>query len=400
MSDAAARWLAWGLWGLTLVLYVVAIVIQELVGHSVATQQEGWLARGALLGAFAAFATVGALVASRQPRNAVGWIFLSVGLLVALGVAGGEWANYTFVEEPGSLPFGRLAGWLYLWTWYPVLAQIIILPLLFPDGRPPSQRWRPALWAMVAGAGLITALWWVRPGPMNDPDMGRWPDNPIGIEALDGMYGPGEPLGAVVLLSFLAVSAVSMIVRFRRSRGDERQQLKWVTFAVVVMALSFALSPLAPGDYEDLVFGITIALLPVTTAMAMFKYRLYEIDRVISRTLVYGLLTLILGAAYAALVLAGQAVFSPLAGGSDFAIAGSTLVVAALFFPLRTRVQRFVDRRFYRRRYDAQRTLEAFGARLREQVDLEGLRADLDAVVRETLQPAHTSLWLRTKARQ
>ena len=385
--------------GPTLVLYVVAIVIQELVGHSVATQQEGWLARGALLGAFAAFATVGALVASRQPRNAVGWIFLSVGLLVALGVAGGEWANYTFVEEPGSLPFGRLAGWLYLWTWYPVLAQIIILPLLFPDGRPPSQRWRPALWAMVAGAGLITALWWVRPGPMNDPDMGRWPDNPIGIEALDGMYGPGEPLGAVVLLSFLAVSAVSMIVRFRRSRGDERQQLKWVTFAVVVMALSFALSPLAPGDYEDLVFGITIALLPVTTAMAMFKYRLYEIDRVISRTLVYGLLTLILGAAYAALVLAGQAVFSPLAGGSDFAIAGSTLVVAALFFPLRTRVQRFVDRRFYRRRYDAQSTLEAFGVRLREQIDLETSRR-ARGVVRETMQPAHDSLWLRTRARQ
>jgi hypothetical protein len=389
-------WVAWGTWLVTLGLYALALTIQEIVGHSAATKQEGWVARGALLAAFIAFTTVGALISSRRPRNAVGWVFLGIGLLVALSVSGGEYANYVFVEEPGSLPGGYLASWLYLWTWYPTLALIVMLPLLFPDGRVPGPRWRPALVGMVAGTALMTALWWARPGPMNDPDMGDWPANPLGVGALDGVYGPAESIGTVILLAFLTISAASMIVRFRRSRGDERQQLKWVTYGVVVMALAFAFSPLAGGDVADLIFALTIAMLPVSTAVAIFKYRLYEIDRVISRTLVYGALTVILGAAYAGLVLAGQAVFSSFAGGGDLAIAVSTLVVAALFLPARSRVQRFVDRRFYRRRYDAGRTLEAFGARLRDQVELDGLRADLETAVRETMQPAHVSLWIRS----
>jgi hypothetical protein len=389
-------WLAWGTWLVTLVLYGVALVIQQLVGHSAATQQESGFARFSLLAAFVAFATVGALVASRQPRNAVGWLFLGVGLLVGFSVAGGEYANYVFVENPGAFPGGYLAGWLYLWTWFPVLGLIVTLPMLFPDGRVPGPRWRPVLWAWIGFVSLVAALWWVRPGPMNDPDMAQWPDNPLGLSVLDPIYGVLEGMGTVVLVVFLALSAASSIVRFRRSHGDERQQLKWMTYGVVLWVVWVPLSSLLGGDLGDLTFALTIAVIPVATAIAMFKYRLYEIDRVISRTIVYAALTVILGGAYAGLVLAGQAVFSSFAGGSNLAIAASTLVVAALFLPVRSRVQRLVDRRFYRRRYDAQRTLDAFGARLREEIDLGTLTNDLRGVVTETVQPAHVSLWLRT----
>jgi hypothetical protein len=287
-------------------------------------------------------------------------------------------------------------------VWFPALGLIVFLPLLFPDGRVPGPRWRVVLWGLVAVIGFMTALAMVKPGPMNDdddPDATAWPDNPLGIEAVESSFSTVEDVTALILLALLVATAASVIVRFRRSRGDERQQLKWMTYSVVVMVVSIALSPLFTGDLGDLLFAATIILVPVATAIAMFKYRLYEIDRVISRTLVYASLTVILGAAYAGLVLAGQAVFSSFAGGGDLAIAGSTLVVAALFLPVRSRVQRFVDRRFYRGRYDAQRTLEAFGARLREQVDLETLTAELQAVVDETMQPAHASLWLREARR-
>jgi hypothetical protein len=251
------------------------------------------------------------------------------------------------------------------------------------------------LGAWIVFALCVVGLWWVRPGPMSDPGDPLWPDNPIGIGALDPLYGHLEEASTLVLLVFLACSAASSIVRFRRSRGDERQQLKWMTYGVGVWVVWIPVSAAAPGDLSDVFFALTISVLPAAVAIAIFKYRLYEIDRVISRTLVYGSLTVILGAAYAGLVLAGQALFSSFAGGSNLAIAASTLVVAALFLPLRSRVQRVVDRRFYRRRYDAQRTLDAFGARLREDVDLATLAAELRGVVRETVQPVHVSLWLR-----
>jgi hypothetical protein len=200
-----------------------------------------------------------------------------------------------------------------------------------------------------------------------------------------------------------AVSLAALVVRFRRSRGVERQQMKWLAWAgavpVCAFAASLAISPFFDGGLLVNFVFITgfagLMLVPAAVAIAILRYRLYEIDRVISKTLVYGFVTVVLGAAYVALVLAGQAVFSSFAGGSNLAIAASTLVVAALFLPLRGRVQRFVDQRFYRRRYDAQRTLAAFGTRLREQVELDGLRSDLQSVVRETMQPAHVSLWLR-----
>jgi hypothetical protein len=229
--------------------------------------------------------------------------------------------------------------------------------------------------------------------------------NPLGVpDWLSTVTGPVNDNGGVVLgPPVFLVSLASLVVRFRRSRGIERQQMKWLAFAGAVPATAFTLSFLYGALIRDdtvldaiFVTGFAgLVLVPVAIAVAILRYRLYEIDRVISRTLVYGVLTVVLGAAYVALVLAGQAVFSWFAGGSNLAIAGSTLVVAALFLPLRARVRELVDRRFYRRRYDAQRTLEAFGTRLREQVDLDGLRSDLEEVVHETVQPTHVTLWLR-----
>jgi hypothetical protein len=242
---------------------------------------------------------------------------------------------------------------------------------------------------------VLVALWMMRPGPMNDPGELAYPDNPIGVSALGGIYDALDTVGAFLLVCFLAISSASAVVRFRGARGDEKQQLKWMTYGVAVWIVWVPLSLLLKGDLGDVFFALTLAVLPAATAIAMFKYRLYEIDRVISRTLVYGVLTVILGAAYAGLVLAGQALFSSFAGGSNLAIAGSTLVVAGLFLPLRGRVQLVVDRRFYRRRYDAQRTLEAFGTRLRQEIDLQSLSLELRGVVDETMQPAHLSLWLR-----
>jgi hypothetical protein len=404
-----SRRIAWALFGLTIALIPVSIALGVVVhGRSLdlpVTRESMLVIVAVADGAALLYGTVGLLIARREPRNAIGWIFLgSAVTLAAMAVAycyadlalyGGEdWAG------------GAWAGWFANWSFIPpVFIAPCFIAQLFPNGRPLPGRWRWVLWASVGFATQAVIVTALEPGRM-DP----YPDrsNPAGIDGaagdlVSGLNTFGEAIGAP---SILLVSLAALVVRFRRSRGVERSQMKWLTFAGAVLVAAFALSfvwePLVgPGLASDAIFLLGIAalvFLPVAVAIAILRHRLYEIDRVISRTLVYGLLTVVLGAAYFGLVLAGQAVFSSFAGGSDLAIAVSTLVVAALFLPLRSRVQRFVDRRFYRRRYDAQRTLEAFGARLREQVDLAGLRTDLESAVRDTMQPAHISVWLRREA--
>ena len=276
--------------------------------------------------------------------------------------------------------------------------------LVFPDGRLPSPRWRVVSFAqylMLAGIAIAALL----PGPLKDGDAKRY-DNPVGIPALDvinRLSSYAGPLLLPVLLLATLGAAAALIVRFRRSRGAERQQLKLVAWAVSLVVFLWVGGVLLPAGVVEHAVGFVaitaLALAPLTILAAVLRYRLYDIDTVISKTLVYAAVTIVLGAAYVGLVLAGQAVFSAFAGGSNLAIAASTLVVAALFLPVRSRVQRFVDRRFYRRRYDAQRTLEGFGARLREQIDLGTLERDLQSVVSETMQPAHASVWLRGVSR-
>jgi hypothetical protein len=264
-------------------------------------------------------------------------------------------------------------------------------------------------WASVAVGIEATLAASLAPGEI-DSDSYPGLDNPVGVpDPLAGLVTllNGEIVGAFIGPSVLLASLAALVARFRRSRGMLRQQMKWLAFAGAVPVTAFALSfvlgvtPL-DGLVVDVIFVTgfaSLALTPVAVAIAILRYHLYEIDRLISRTLVYGLLTVVLGAAYVGLVLTGQAVFASFAGGGDLAIAASTLVVAALFLPVRSRLQRFVDRRFYRRRYDAQRTLEAFAARLREHIDLETLSLDLHGVVTETVQPTHSSLWLRQAGR-
>jgi hypothetical protein len=377
-----------------------AVVAWSLVGLSTALGCSGTLLKVAVEGVdgwhfvatdvvpillFFVSAAVGALIASRLPANPVGWLF--VGLAVSLGVLATDrgWTG-------GFTPW---AAWYASVSFLALFATFLYTLLLFPDGRLASRRWRIASRAGSAGLACFVIAILFKSGKLEGY---RRFTNPIGIDSPVVTWAAAP--GILLFSGALIAAAVSLVVRLRRSSGAERQQLTLLVASGVLATTVFVLSWFlgAVADSEDLDVAVTllgILAIPVAIGVAMLRYRLYEVDRVISRTLVYGALTVILGAAYAGLVLAGQALFSSFAGGSNLAIAVSTLVVAALFLPLRARVQHAVDRRFYRRRYDAQRTLEAFGARLREQVELTGLRADLERVVRDTMQPAHVSLWLR-----
>ena len=391
-------WLALGLW-LLMVALVVAIGVMKAVGWHGANDTSG-SGLVSLFLAFMAFATMGALVAAHVPRNPLGWIFLAIALGVAWAGVAENIAYHGLVHYPGSIPGATLAAWMYAWMWYPTVGLIGFVLLLYPTGAPPPGRlWRIVSWALGAALGGVTLLYMLLPGPLGGDT--KLPDNPIGVGAV-GRYlndSRGEAIVNATLLFLMIAAAISVLWRFWRSRGDERQQMKWMAGAAVFLALGLVVPALfGIKDTGDVFFSVAVIQLPVALGIAMLKYRLYDIDRLINKTLVYGAVTALLGAAYAGLVLLGQAVSSSVAGGGSLVIAVSTLVVAALFLPLRRWIQRFVDRRFYRRRYDAQRTLDAFGSRLREQVDLDELTVELRRVVGETMQPAHTAVWLRGDA--
>ena len=388
---------AWAGLGAVLALLVVASVF-TVAGNGDVFQVVAFLVLGM------PFSVVGALVSARQPAQPIGWLLLGIGVSLALATACDSIVRYglthqSFVVGPGYV------GSLSAIAFGVFFLLLIALILLLPSGRLPSRQWRivvPAIALLVA----IDLAGIVRPGPLDD-----WKEeglrNPLGVEALDAVLAPLHQVGVVLTLLLLAVSILSVAIRFRGSTGVERAQLRWIAATVVATGITWVVT--IPGSFilgngraADVLWGASlasIAFIPVGIGIAVLRYRLYEIDRLISRTLVYATVTAFLGSAYVGLVLGGQTLFSPFAGGSNLAIAASTLVVAALFLPVRSRVQRFVDRRFYRSRYDAQRTLDAFGTRLREQVALEALRGDLVAVVGETMQPTHVSLWLREAAR-
>jgi hypothetical protein len=303
------------------------------------------------------------------------------------------YADYALFADRATLPAGAWAAWTAAGFDVAFFVAIDALVLIFPAGRVPSRRWSWVLAALLTGAFLLGVNTLLRPGTVFDPLPVQ---NPAGLDGAGTWLDVVEAAGALLLVPAAVVTYLGALWRFRRARGVERQQFKWFALAACFLLVSFVLTmvPRLEGVTMALI-GLGFAGIPVAVGIAILRYRLYDIDRVISKTLVYGSLTVILGAAYAGFVLAGQALFASFAGGSNLAIAVSTLVVAALFLPLRSRVQSLVDRRFYRRRYDARRTLEAFGTRLRERVELEGLRVELEGVVRETMQPAHVSLWLK-----
>ena len=354
----------------------------------------------ALVVAFTAFMVVGAVIVAHRPGNALGWIFSAIGLLSSAGVLTVEYAEYAYLTRPGSLPGAALAAW-FSWWWLPILGLIFVFTLLlFPTGHLPSPRWRPVAVVGALAIAAATVLGAVQPTLKLQNEEVYLP-NPVG---LTGAPDPENgALGAVllgVLAACMVASVVSVVLRFRRSSGVERQQLKWFTYAAALMLVAnvVTFTVLPEGLASDVLFGLSIALVPIAAGVAILRHRLYDIDRLINRTLVYAALTAVLGTVYAGAVLVLGLIGG--VGGElpSWAVAGATLAVAALFQPARRRIQAVVDRRFNRRRYDAARTVEAFSARLRDQVDLDTLSAELLAGVEQTLEPTTVSLWLRPSA--
>ena len=342
------------------------------------------------------FATLGALISSRRPGNVMGWIFLATGALSGVQAFFGQYAKVALASDGPALPGGPFAAWLAMLAQNSFPISIIFLVLLFPDGRLPSRRWRPLAWAMGIFLAVTLIVGAVSPGP--------FPEFPSASN-LFGIEG-AQPSGVVLLagelggLACVVVTLLSLIVRFYFSRGEKRLQLKWFTYAAVVgLSTPLLLSSLAPALFQvlgQLTWTLGFLSLPLSAGVAILKYRLYDIDRIINRTLVYGPLTLMLVAVYVGGVLVLEYAFRTLTGsGSQLSIVASTLLIAALFNPMRRRVQTFIDHLFYRRKYDAARTLETFSARLRHETDMDALSSELLSVVQDTMQPEHVSLWLR-----
>ncbi len=344
------------------------------------------------------FSTVGAVVASRRPDHPVGWLFCVVGLVGGIRHLGAEYAIYSLLVSYEPLPGGAAAAWVSSWMWVPHVGLMVFLGLLFPDGLLPTARWRPFAWLLVVAILVGTVALALSPGPLS----GLGPiQNPFGIEGARRVVGPAHALVWTLVL----VAASSLLLRFRRAKGIERQQIKWLAFAGAVAAIGGALTyvggPEAMSVWWAQQVGLALIVVgfagvPIAMSVAILKYRLYEIDLLINRTLVYGTLTATLVTLYFGGIVLLQRVFVVFTGQkSTLAVVASTLVIAALFNPLRQRIQSFIDRRFYRRKYDARKTLEAFSKKLREETNLDALSDDLVGVVRETMQPAHVSLWLR-----
>jgi len=359
-----------------------------------------------------AFPIVGALIASRRPRNPIGWICLADGLLwTFLGMIG-TYGIYGLARS-GSVAFPVAVYALGEWLWVPAVGLVAIyLIVLFPDGRLPSRRWRPLAWLSGVAILLGSAASGLSPGPVADLGGVR---NPYGLKGQPWVADAANAILVVFLVCILA-SVLSLILRYRRSLGERRQQIKWIAFAAAFVGFGFvsamasglivrAFAPESWGSantpplWFDLLFSVVLVSfggVPVAVGVAVLRYRLYDIDLLINRALVYGALTVLLAATYFGGVVGLQAVVRSLTGqGSTLAVVASTLAIAALFSPLRRRVQGFVDRSFYRRKYDAAKTLEAFNSRLREETDLDALSSDVVGVVRRTMQPEHVSLWLR-----
>ncbi len=342
----------------------------------------------------ALFAGIGALVASRRPRNPIGWLLLTTAVSFGVLLLSERLAWHGLLADRAV--GDGVSRWLWLanWAWIPAVVPVFtFLPLLFPTGRPLSRRWGRVLWATTVAAGLLLAGYALAPGPLqNTPAV----DNPFGAgRAATLMAGLGFALVAAAALA----SVASLALRFRRSHGVERQQIKWVWAAGALLVASFVVSSVVQGLVgEELSWAILLTGLlgvPAAVGVAVLRYRLYDIAVVINRTLVYGSLTAALALFYLASVLLLQLLLRPLTEQSSLAVAVSTLAVAGLFRPARRRIQELVDRRFYRKKYDAARALESFSARLRDEVDLDTLSAELRALLQDTVQPSHVSLWLR-----
>ena len=389
MKPRTASRFAWGLCALTLAMICCVVVLVTLNGADLGNLSFSIVGTTSVV--------VGGLVASRRPGNPIGWLFLGGASFSALRAMTAEYAVYGITTDPGALPLSRTAAGLSnsLELAGPVLLFILV-PLYFPTGRPVSRRWGLVAWMAVGMLPVMTVLQAVSP---QEAVFDSGIPNPWSVEALRPVVETLGSFGFACYIGLIFAAAASLLVRFWRSRGEERQQIKWFTFAAAFIPVWFMTN--APIERASpalfaVMDALVIAAVPVAAGIAILRHRLYDIDVIINRTLVYAALTASLALVYFGGIAVLQGLFRALTGeGSTLAVVASTLLIAALFNPLRRRVQAFIDRRFYRSKYDAQETLSAFGARLRNEIDLEALSDELVGVVRETMEPEHASLWLR-----
>jgi hypothetical protein len=334
------------------------------------------------------FSVLGVVILAHRRRHRIGWLCCAIGLAQAIAGITHQYASYALASDPGGRA-GAVASWLAAWTWVPAVGLLLtFLVLLFPDGRLASRRWRPVTWIAAGSLAALVVLFAARAWPLRGPRL-LIPVSLLGFAGRPGM------VAGLVLLASAAASAASLLLRLRRARGVERQQLKWFAAAAAVSTLAVVL-PAGVPVMVALLGLLALLCLPGAIAVAILRYRLYDIDRILNRTLVFGLLTAVLGLGYVGVVLVLGLLFGGMAEHPpSWAVAGATLALAVLFRPARHRVQDAVDQRFNRRRFDAARTIEAFSARLRNQVDLDTLTSDLLAVVNQTMEPTTASLWLR-----
>jgi hypothetical protein len=387
--------LAWGLFGLVLLAFATFPLFDRMARHA-GRPDLALLQPFVVPPAVAALtaSTVGAVLASRRPRHPVGWLLLAIGLSMAVGGVIAGYLPYTVIARPGSLPAAGLVARVYAPFTDVALAAIGFVLLLTPSGSPPSPRWRGWAWGSGVALAVLLAAATVAPGSLDRRVLAL--DGPVGPRAFGGALAVANQLALAVSLLVILGGAASLVTRFRHARGVERQQLRWIALAAALTGVAMvatgvlvALGDLALAGWTSVV---GTAFLPLAAGAAILRYRLYDLDRIVSRTLAYGLLSLLLAGGYAAVVLGlGQL----LGRDSSLVVAGATLAVAAVFQPARRRVQGVVDRRFNRRRHDAARTIQAFSGRLREEVDLDALHRELLAVVDQTMQPTRASLWLR-----
>lgn len=391
MTDRALRGIAGAVFATSICLAVAGFLLKQSV-----TSEDAYGIP------FLAFTVVGLVVVLRRPRNSVGWVFLVAGSAPTIGSF--FMSTYAVRGSQIGLPGARIAEWMSTWAWFPGIAAFMTFGLLlFPSGTLPSTRWKPVAYLSSLLIVIVTASFAIQPGRMHAFDLSApGHENPFGWEAgaavVDAVLGVAPPL--LPLLGF--VSLLSLIFRYRHSGIEERQQIKWFAYSafvlVVIVGLEKVFERVLGEAATSVLFVFGMVLPSVGAGVGILKYRLFDIDVVINRTLVYGVLTAILVGVYVGVVFVLQQVMTGITQDSDVAVAASTLAVAALFRPLRAKLQAFIDQRFYRRKYDAAATLARFSSRLRDQVDLESVNAQVLGVVRETIQPSHASLWLRPRS--
>jgi hypothetical protein len=399
-SYRATSWLAWSLWALSITLTVLAILLLALIlSHPHTHTFDDWL--GSTLNAVF-YSSVGAIVASRRPENLVGWLLCLWALSESISHFSAQYAIYALLARPDSLPAGEAFAWVSSWLVFITIGFSVLSILLFPTGRPPSRRWRWVTWLTVAFilVGAVSGAF--SSGPVEGLGPIR---NPLGIEGFSNFFN--SILLNMVALVLVVAAALSVFVRLHRATGIERQQIKWFAYATAAAVMGLVLAEIIPDVIDvplwferigNAIFLLLIPAIPISMGIAILRYRLYDIDIIINRTLVYGTLTATLALVYFGVVTTTQALFRTLTGQQELpqlVVVASTLVIAALFNPLRRGIQSFIDRRFYRSKYDARKTLEAFSAKLRDETDLEALSDELAGVIRETMRPAHVSIWLR-----